>query len=56
MHAREVSFSSGNAEMVKKTGMRVGGPSVSQVRGMRPRDRGGAGSRQEKKKKTDNEK
>lgn len=50
MHAREVSVSPGNAEMVKKIGMSVGGPSLSQVRGMRPRDRGGAGKKTREKK------
>lgn len=49
MQAREVNFSSGKAEMVKKIGMRVGGPSVSQVRGMRSR-KGGAGKRHGKGK------
>lgn len=56
-HAREVNFSSGKAEMVKKIGMRVGGPSVSQVRGMRSRKGGGVqGIDMGKEKKIEHEK
>lgn len=45
---QKASHSSGNVEMVKEIGMRVGGPSVSQMRGMRSEGEMGERVREER--------
>lgn len=48
VHTRQPTILLGNVEMVKEIGMRVGGPSKSQVRRMRSAgEMGGVGQRKE---------